>query len=84
MKNIADNKNFWKTVNPFFGDKGGSRNKVVLVENEKIINDDQEVAQIFNDYFNDAVKSLGISAFQKTKSYLRNLSHPLELSLIHI
>ena len=37
------------------------RNKVVLVENEKIINDDQEVAQTFNDYFDNAVKSLGIS-----------------------
>ena len=31
LKNITDNKKFWKTVKPLFGDKGGSRNKVVLV-----------------------------------------------------
>ena len=61
MKNITDNKKFWKTVKPFFTDKGVSRNKVVLVEDDRIINDDKEVAQTFNDYFDNAVKSLGIS-----------------------
>ena len=61
LKNITENRKFWKTVKPFFGDKGGSTNKVVLVENDTIINDDKEVAQTFNDYFDNAVKSLGIS-----------------------
>jgi hypothetical protein len=60
LKNITDSKRFWKTVKPFFTDKGGSRNKIVLVENDKIINDDQEIAQTFNNYFDNAVKSLGI------------------------
>ena len=61
LKNITDNRKFWKTVKPFFGDKGASTNKIVLVENDQIINDDKEVAQKFNDYFDNAVKSLGIS-----------------------
>ena len=61
MKNITDNKKFWKTIKPFFTDKGGSRNKVVLVEDDKIISEDKEVAQTFNDYFDEAVQSLGIS-----------------------
>jgi hypothetical protein len=60
LKKITDNKTFWKTVKPFFTDKGGSGGKIVLVENEKIISDDKEVAQTFNDYFENVVKSLGI------------------------
>lgn len=43
------------------GTKEGQQIKVVLVENDTIINDDKEVAQTFNDYFDNAVKSLGIS-----------------------
>jgi predicted transport protein len=61
LKNITDNRKFWKTVKPFFTDKGGGMNKFILVENDKIISDDKEVAQTFNDYFDEAVKSLGIS-----------------------
>ena len=61
LSNITDNKKFWRTVKPFFGDKGGTRDKIVLVEGEKIINDDVEIAQTFNDFFDNAVKSLGIS-----------------------
>ena len=61
LKNITENKKFWKTIKPFFTDKGGSKNKVILVENDNIISDDKEVAQTFNDYFDKAVKSLGIS-----------------------
>ena len=61
LNNITDNKKFWKTVKPLFGDKGGTKDKIVLVEGGKIINDDTEVAQTFNDFFDNAVKSLGIS-----------------------
>ena len=61
MRNITDNKKFWRTVKPFFGDKGGAKEKIVLVEGERIINDDAEIAQTFNDFFDNAVKSLGLS-----------------------
>ena len=61
VKNITDNKKFWRTVKPFFTDKGGARDKIVLVEEENIINNDAEIAQTFNDFFDGAVKSLGIS-----------------------
>ena len=61
MNSITDNKKFWITVKPLFGDKGGAREKIVLVEGDRIINEDAEVAQTFNDFFDGAVKSLGIS-----------------------
>ena len=56
LNNITDNKKFWNTMKPFFTDKGGSKDNIVLVEGDKIISDDIEVAQIFNDFFKNTVK----------------------------
>ncbi len=61
LNDITDNSKFWKTMKPLFGDKGGAKEKIVLVEGDRIINEDSEVAQTFNDFFDGAVKSLGIS-----------------------
>ena len=38
-KNITDNKKFWKTVGQLFSDKGGIRDKIVLVEKGELISD---------------------------------------------
>ena len=61
LNKITDNKKFWNTVKPLFGDKGGARDNIVLVEGNRIINEDAELAQTFNDFFDNAVKSLGIT-----------------------
>ena len=61
INEITDNKKFWNTMKPLFGDKGGARDNIILVEGEKIICEDKEVAQTFNDFFDNAVKSLGIT-----------------------
>ena len=42
---ISDNWKFWKTVNPLFSNKGNYGNKIKLVENEEIIDDDTKVAE---------------------------------------
>ena len=60
LNKITDNKMFWNTIKPLFSDKGGSRENIVLIEDDKIISDDLEVAQKFNDFFRDAVNSLNI------------------------
>ena len=72
LNNITDNRKFWKTVKPLFGDKGGTTDKIVLVEENKIINEDAEVAQTFNNFFENAVKSLGIS---ENKLLLTEVGH---------
>ena len=35
-------------MNPLFSDKGGTKDNIVLVEDEKIISEDIEVAEAFN------------------------------------
>ena len=36
LRNITDNKKFWRTVKPFFGEKGGTKENIVLGEGERI------------------------------------------------
>ena len=58
---ITDNKKFWKTVKPLFSDKIKSQSKIVLVENDEVISDDRQVAEIVNNYFVTATETLGIA-----------------------
>ena len=64
MKLITDNRKFWKTVKPLFSDKHFSNNKITLLDGDKIISEDAEVAKKFNDYFSNVVKNLNIEGFE--------------------
>jgi len=60
-KSIQDNKKFWKNVSPLFSNKIRSKPKITLIENEKIITNENEIAETFNEYFSNIVKNLNIS-----------------------
>ena len=49
LRNITDNKKFWRTVKPFSGEKGGTKERIVQVEGERLIKDNAEIAQTFDD-----------------------------------
>ena len=51
IKNITDNKLFWKTMKLFLSDKCSYVSKIYLVHNDNVIFDDQELADTFNDFF---------------------------------
>ena len=59
-KKVTDNKLFWKTVKPFLSDKGSSKEKITLSENDQIITEEKQIAEIFNEFFTNAVKNLDI------------------------
>ena len=61
---VSDNKLFWKTVKPLFSDKTISSQKIILIDSSVIVNDDQNVSELFSDFFNDAVKNLDINMNQ--------------------
>ena len=50
LNNITDNRTFWSTTKPFISNKGGGNDNIILVNDNKMISDDVEVAQIFNKY----------------------------------
>jgi hypothetical protein len=51
---------FWKTTKPFFSKKGSSgEHKIVLNESDKIVNDQTEVANHFNNFFSTVAENIG-------------------------
>ena len=61
LNSVIVNKKFWIVMRPLFSNKGGVKDNIVLVKDDKIISDDTEVAQTFNDFFANAVSSLDIT-----------------------
>ena len=61
LKNITDNKLFWKTIKPFLSDKGSKGSKITLIDdNKNVVSDDHNVSETLNNFFKSAVDSLEI------------------------
>ena len=48
VKDIVDNKQFWRTVKPLFSDKTKSNEKIALVEDETVTMEDEKNAEFLN------------------------------------
>ena len=55
----AKNKKFWKTIKPFLTSKQPSSNNIILKEDDKIITDERDVCNIFNDFFSHVAMDIG-------------------------
>ena len=60
ISEITDNKKFWKTVKPFISDKSSSKSRITSIEEGKIVSNESEVAETFDDFFVTITDSLGI------------------------
>ena len=55
MKKITENKRFWKTVTVFLSDKVLWTERITLIENDKIINNNNETAIIMETFFSNII-----------------------------
>ena len=62
VKKVCDNKTFWKPIKPNFTEKTIKDQKITLVEKETVISEDCELAEVFNNYFENVVKNLNIQS----------------------
>ena len=62
IKEISDNKTFWKTIRPYFSDKNNKFSKITLVENNIVIVDEKRVGELINKYFINITKYLNLKA----------------------
>ena len=86
-KDVNDNKVFWKTVKPFMSDKVQTRSKITLVEKknkekstetfEKIITDDKEIAETFNEFFVNIVPNLKIPTSHNCNTDFEETDDPI-------
>ena len=66
-----NSKDFWPTIKPFLTDKGLHFNKdIILCEENKIINNQNEVAETFNNLFINVAKDIG------SQDIIIDKSHP--------
>ena len=47
IKKVVDNRSFWKTVSLLLSTKCSKGDKIILVENDKCVSNDDELCQIF-------------------------------------
>ena len=57
-------KKFWKTIKPYFSDKGAKFNKIFLSEKGRIIKDSVAIATTMNDYFVNITQTIRRKQFQ--------------------
>ena len=58
MKDVTENKWFWKTIKSFFTEKNKTTNNIILTENNQTVREDKTIFQIFNTYFINVTKGL--------------------------
>ena len=58
MKDVTENKRFWKTIKSFFTEKTKTTNNIILTENYQTVREDKTICQIFNTYFTNITKGL--------------------------
>ena len=68
-------------MKPLFSDKGGAKDNIVLVEDNKMISGDTEVAQAFNTFFINSVNSLGISENKAVLTETKNTEGKVEKAI---
>ena len=57
VKNVSDNKNFWKIVKPNFTEKTIKDQKITLAKKETVISEESELAEVFIIYFENVVNN---------------------------
>ena len=76
-KNILDNKKFWKTVKPFLSDKCPLNEKIIIAENDEIISNNKEIAEVLNTFFSNIVSNLNIPEYPVNDPFIDNIDDPI-------
>ena len=66
VSDVADSKSFWKSVKPYFSNKGSNSNKITLVENDAIITNDKVISKTVNKFFINTTKKLNLKPFKNS------------------
>ena len=75
ISQITDNKKFWHTVKPFFSEKHFGKKKIVLVEGENIISNDEAVAETMNEFFSNIVENTDDDKHEEENCFYDEKSH---------
>ena len=75
--NLDERKATAKFFRPFLSDKVVSREEITLIENNKIISENSDVAQPLNYFFSSIVTNLKIPEYTDNSSNSENITDPI-------
>ena len=81
IKDVNDNKNFWKIVKPLFSEKVNTNETITLVENNNIISSEIEIAEKLNAFFSNIVKELNIKVKEDLLCDVSDINDPVERAI---
>ena len=82
IKSVTDNKKFWQTAKSLFSNKVKAKTVIKLVQNDAMIDDESEIANIFNEYLVNIVKKLGILTEEQTRYSATNQLSEVKMAII--
>ena len=74
---FCDNKEFCGVVKPLFSNKVFHNEGTILVEDDKIVENDKNTASILNEFFSNITTTLGIPQYNETEPVSHNIGDPL-------
>ena len=81
-KKVCDNKKFWGVVKPLLSNKAVSNEKIALIENNNIIENDQKTATVLNNFFSNVITSFNIRQYNETEPVSQSINDPLIAAII--
>ena len=60
LNDVSDNKTYWRTIKPYFNEKGSGSNKIVLSENKSVLTNAKEIANTMSNYFINITSHLNL------------------------
>ena len=81
IKDVHDNKIFWKIVKTLFSEKVNTNENIMLVENNNIISSEIEIAEKLNAFFSNTVKELNIKVKEDLLCDVSDINDPVERAI---
>ena len=72
VNSVLDNRKFWENV---------AQTTIKLIENDEMIDNEIKIAEIFNEYFVNIVKNLGIVTEKESGTFTENNLSEVEMAL---
>ena len=82
VNSVLDNRKFWHNVKPLFSNKIKAKPTIKLIENDDLIDNETEIAKIFNECFVNIVKNVGIFTEKESATFTENSLSEVEMAFI--
>ena len=82
IKNITDNKTFWKTIKPFLSNKVTSTQKIILIENYKIVKNENGTARVLDTFFSNILCDPKIPDYNNCNPMAENIQEPVLKAIV--